>query len=195
MRTITRFAAGVLVALAVAGCGGDGDDDAAGGPFGAGDEAGDTGDDAFGLGDEGDPGDDAFGLGEDGGTVALPTSAQELVETLYGALAVNDVATACALFSPTGLAELSEGTGMPGCGAAVDSIAQEVVDPEAFAHPAIEVEDPDARELDEWCGTGISVDIPDGAMDDWDALAAFGYTRQPDGTWLVTSYNTTSCGG
>ena len=123
-----------------------------------------------------------------------PTNAEDLVLRLYGAIAGNDAATACALFSPSGQAELVDGTGMPSCEAAVDSIAQQVADPAAFAHPTIEIDDPGAAELDEWCSTGIHVDIPDGALTDPGAVAAFAYTRQPDNTWQVTAYNTTSCG-
>jgi len=95
---MTGIVAGVLVALALAGCGDDdggGDGDAAGGPFG----------------DSGQGG-DASGLGDDAGTVALPTSAEELVETLYGALAVNDVATACAP-APGGGGSTVRGRNMP----------------------------------------------------------------------------------
>ena len=123
----------------------------------------------------------------------LPTSAEGLVDALYGALGHNDAATACGLFSPSGLA--AEGAGMPSCEAAVDSIAQQVTDPEAFAHPSVEIDDPAATTLDEWCSTGIQVDVPEGALTDPQYLAAFAYTRQPGGTWQVTGYNTTSCGG
>ena len=49
--------------------------------------------------------------------------------------------------------------------------------------------------LDEWCSTGIHVGIPEGALTDNRYIAAFAYTRQPNGTWQVTGYNTTSCGG
>jgi len=147
------------------------------------------------------------GCGDDGGDLtdggsggltaqqALPTTAEDLVHQLYGAIAENDAATACALFSPSGQAEFIAGTRMPSCEAAVDSIAQDVADPAAFAQPAIEIDDPAATELDEWCSTGIRVDIPVGALSDSGDIAAFAYTRQPDGTWQVTDYNTSSCGG
>ncbi|HEV7760641.1 MAG TPA: hypothetical protein VGO78_16670 [Acidimicrobiales bacterium] len=125
----------------------------------------------------------------------LPTSAEGLVDALYGALAHNDAATACGLFSPSGQAAFVEGAGMPTCEAAVDSIAQQVVDAEAFAHPTVEIDDPAATTLDEWCSTGIHVSTPEGALTDNGYLAAFAYTRQPDGTWQVTDYTTTSCGG
>lgn len=143
-----------------------------------------------GCGDDDDTGSSVSG----GGEVSRPTSAEDLVNQLYGALADNDPATACALFSPSGQSELIEGTQMPTCDAAVDSIAQQIVDPEAFASPTIEIDDPDARELDEWCSTGIHVSVSEGALADPAAVAAFGYTRQSDGTWQVTSYNTQTCG-
>ena len=135
---------------------------------------------------------------DDGGTFtaeqAPPTTAEDLVHRLYGALAADDAATACALFSPAGQAEFVEGTGMPTCEAAVDAIAQEVVDRKAFAQPTIQIDDPAARELNEWCSMGIHVTLPEGALSDPRTLAAFAYTRQPDNTWQVTAYNTTTCG-
>ena len=140
------------------------------------------------------------GCGDDDGGNALtakqapPTTAEDLVHRLYGALAENDAATACALFSPAGQAEFVAGTGMPTCEAAVDAIAQDVVDRKAFAQPTIEIDDPAARELNEWCSMGIQVTLPEDALSDPRALAAFAYTRQPDNTWQVTAYNTTTCG-
>jgi len=95
-------------------------------------------------------GDDDGGSGAfPGGGQKLPTSAEGLVDALYGALGHNDAATACGLFSPSGQAEFVEGVGMPSCEAAVDSIAQQVVDPESFSHPTIEIDDPAATTLDE----------------------------------------------
>jgi hypothetical protein len=38
------------------------------------------------------------------------------------------------------------------------------------------------------------VQVPEGALTDQRAVAAFAYTRQADGTWLVTGYNTQTCG-
>jgi hypothetical protein len=60
--------------------------------------------------------------------------------------------------------------------------------------PSVEIDDPAAVTLDEWCSKGISVRIPENALARPSAVAAFGYTRQADGTWQVTSYNTQSCG-
>jgi hypothetical protein len=140
-------------------------------------------------------GDDDGAGGAFAGGPKQPTSAEGLVDALYGALGHNDAATACGLFSPSGQAEFVEGVGMPTCEAAVDSIAQQVVDAEAFAHPTVEIDDPAATALDEWCSTGIQVGVPEGALTDNRYLAAFAYTRQPDGTWQVTGYNTSSCGG
>jgi len=139
-----------------------------------------------------DDGDAANPLGG-AATPSAPDNVEDLVNTLYGALADNDASTACALFSPSGQVEFIEGHDMPTCEAAVDSIAQAITDAEAFAHPTIELDDPNATEVDEYCGSGISVRVPDGAGDG--VIAAFGYSQQPDGTWLVTSYSTSSCGG
>jgi len=169
MRNTTRIVAGALAVLAVAACGGDG-------------------------GGEGGAAGEPSGMSGESGGATAPASAEELVGALYSALAVNDAATACALFSPAGEAEFIKGTDMPGCEAAVDSIAREVVDPEAFARPTVEIDDPAAVALDEWCSDGISVRIPEGALAHPSAVAAFGYARQANGTWQVTSYNTQSCG-
>lgn len=169
-RNTTRVIAGALVGLAVAACSGGG----GGGEGGA----------------AGEP----PGMTGEGGRATAPASAEELVGALYSALAVNDAATACALFSPAGEAEFVEGTGVPDCESAVDSIAREVIDPEAFARPTVEIDDPAAVSLDEWCSQGIRVRIPEGALARPSAVAAFGYAREANGTWQVTSYNTQSCG-
>ncbi len=179
MKTMATGVLAAALALSAASCGGD--DDAVD-PLNGADGGGDTGD---GL----DGGDTVDG----GGAVAGPDNVEELVNALYGALAANDAATACALFSPSGVVEFYEGHGMPTCEATVDSIAQDIDDPDAFARPTIELDDPAATEVNEWCGEGISVDIPAGAGDG--AVAAFAYSQQADGTWLVTGYNTSSCGG
>jgi hypothetical protein len=176
-RTMVTGVLAAALALSAVGCGGDDD---AGLPLNG------------GANGEGDTGDGLDG-GDSGATPAGPDNVEDLITTLYGALAANDAATACALFSPSALVEFYEAHEMPTCEAAVDSIAQEIEDPDAFAHPAIELDDPAATEVDEYCGRGISVDIPEGAGDG--AIAAFRYSQQPDGTWLVTRYNTNSCGG
>lgn len=151
---------------------------------------------AVGCGSGGD--DDGGGNGGVFGGAKAPRTAEQLVEDLYGALAIDDADNACALFSPSGQAKFVEGTGMPDCAAAVDAIANQVEDREAFAHPTIEIDDPEADDLDEWCSQGISVNWPDlDAVYDRNgptALAAFAYGKQVDGTWAVTDYNTSSCG-
>jgi hypothetical protein len=143
-------------------------------------------------------GEDDGGGGDTFGGTKAPRTAEQLVEDLYGALAIDDADTACALFSPSGQAKFVEGTGMPDCAAAVDAIANQVEDREAFAHPTIEIDDPEADDLDEWCSQGISVNWPDlDTVYDRNgptALASFAYGKQVDGTWAVTDYNTSSCG-
>jgi hypothetical protein len=138
--------------------------------------------------------DDDSGNAAVSGEAQRPRSAEELVRELYGAIARNDAATACALFTPSGQAEFIEGHGMPTCEAAVDSIANQLDDPDAFANPSIEIDDPNADELDEWCSEGIVVEGYYETNPDVE-VAAFGYRRQADGTWAVISYNTSSCGG
>jgi hypothetical protein len=184
MKTMTTGVLVVALALSAASCGGD-DDGGAVNPI---DGAGGGGD----VGAEGGDGGAADPFGEAGG-VAAPDNVEDLITRLYGALAANDAATACALFSPSAVVEFYEGHGMPTCEATVDSIAQEIDDPDAFAHPAVVLDDPSATSVEVSGGWGIRVDAPVGGGEG--AAAAFGYSQQPDGTWLVTSYNTNSCGG
>jgi hypothetical protein len=144
-------------------------------------------------------GDDDGGAFGSGSKAKRPATAEELVLGVYGALARNDADAACGLFTPSGEAKLLEGTRMPSCEAAVDAIANQVLDPEAFAEPTVEIDDPAATDLDEWCSTGIQVGWPDGG-EVYDRngptgdLGAFAYGRQVDGTWAVTDYSTNSCG-
>jgi hypothetical protein len=133
-----------------------------------------------------------------GSKAARPRTAEALVLDLYGGLAHNDADATCGLFTPSGEAELLAGTRMPSCVAAVDAVANQVLDAEAFAAPTIEIDDPAATRLDEWCSTGIHVGFDPESFDrngTTGDLGGFAYTEQPDGTWAVTGYNTTSCGG
>ena len=49
--------------------------------------------------------------------------------------------------------------------------------------PNVEIGDPNAVELDEWCSDGIAVDGFYETTPDVE-VAAFGYRRQADGTWV-----------
>jgi hypothetical protein len=137
---------------------------------------------AAGCGD-----DDGQGSGPDG----RPATVEELVRALYGAIGRDDADTACALFTPSGEATLLEDTAMPSCEAAIDLMAQDVVDPETYGNVTIEVLDPGATELDEWCGPAtIEVEVGDGGPG---PSGAFYYAQQPGGGWAVTEFNNTEC--
>jgi hypothetical protein len=139
-------------------------------------------------------GDDDGGLLGDtrgGSTTELPATAEDLVRELYGAIARNDAATACALFTPSGEATLLEDTGMPSCEAAIDLMAQDVDDPETYGDVSIDISEPSATELDEWCGDGgIDVQPGDGSNG---PPGAFYYAEQAAGGWAITEFNSTSC--
>jgi hypothetical protein len=138
-------------------------------------------------------GDDDGGLLDGpGGQTATerPGTVEDLVRQLYGAIGRNDAATACSLFTPSGEATLLEDTGMPSCVAAIDLLAQEVEDPEAYGDVSIEVLDAGATELDEWCGGTIEVEVGDGTNG---PPGSFYYAEQPQGGWAVVEFNSTGC--
>jgi hypothetical protein len=129
--------------------------------------------------------------GGGGGPDGRPATVEELVRALYGAIGRNDADTACALFTPSGEATLLEDTAMPSCEAAIDLMAQDVVDPATYGDVTIEVLDPRATELDEWCGPAtIEVEVGDGGHG---PFGAFYYAQQPDGSWAVAGFNNTEC--
>jgi len=141
------------------------------------------------CGDDDDGG--LLGVAGGGPATERPATAEDLVRELYGAIARNDAATACSLFTPSGEATLLEDTGMPSCEAAIDLMAQDVEDPETYGDVSIEVSDPGATELDEWCGDGgIDVQPGDGSNG---PPGAFYYAGQAEGGWAVTEFNSTSC--
>jgi hypothetical protein len=129
--------------------------------------------------------------GGGGGPDGRPATVEELVRALYGAIGRNDAGTACALFTPSGEATLLEDTAMPSCEAAIDLMAQDVLDPATYGEVTIEILDPGATELDEWCGPAtIEVEVGDGSHG---PPGAFYYAQQPDGGWAVTEFNNTEC--
>lgn len=119
-----------------------------------------------------------------------PETVEDLVRELYRAIARDDAATACALFTQAGELALLDDTHLTTCTESIHALAIELSDPDAYADLTVELEDPTASEYDEWCSGGISV-IPEEG-DDY-LPGSFAYAEQSDGGWAVVGFNISEC--